>query len=473
MKNLPGANASVEEILERVRSLKGRFLREVLPSDVIIDKRNKGSVGNLIEHYGFGIENNSIAGPDFVKSEIELKVLPLKKTSKGLIIKERTKVCSINYKSLPLESWSSSHARLKLRSILFIFYIHEDDALDSLIKDYFLFEIGTDEGALRADWEKTVSFVRQGKAHLLSEGLTNYLAPSRSGLGGLDSEGRPRDLVPQFEDVEPLALRRAFSLKPYYTTSIFQERVLKKVFTPLSEIKFTGTEEDVVPFIIKKINGFKGVKLKEFARIHGLSMKKGKAKSAQLVRSALGLVGSHENVLEFNRLGIKFKTVPVHPKTLVPYEAMSFPVVPFIQVVREDFWNSDLIDQANNIIVIPLLRESRSSQGEDEKIGKAVYLNLDDEELELVREDYERYREFYTHLFDRFQSEGIDGALKYWEENFIRSSQTKIVHMRPHTTKGNFDDSIGALLKVKHSFWFNKAFIHQKISAELLNNGNC
>ena len=463
MKHLPGANASVEEILERARSLKGRFLREVLPSDVLIDKRNKGSVGNLIEHYGFGIENNSIAGPDFVKSEIELKVLPLKKTSKGLIIKERTKVCSINYKALPLEIWSSSHARLKLRSILFIFYIHEDDVLDSLIKDYFLFEIGTDEGTLRADWEKTVSYVRQGKAHLLSEGLTNYLAPSRSGSGGLDNEGRPRDLVPQFEDAEPMALKRAFSLKPYYTTSIFQERVLKKVFTPLSEIKFTGTEEDVVPFIIKKINGYEGIELKEFARIHGLSLKMGKARSAQLVRTALGLVGSHENVLEFRRLGIKFKTAPVHPRTLVPHEAMSFPVVPFIQVVEEDFWESDLMDQVNNIIVIPLLRVSRESRGEDEKIGRSVYLNLDDGELDLIRDDYERYREFFKLLFDRVQSIGVVGALKFWEENFIRSSQTKIVHMRPHTTKGNYDDTLGELQKVKHSFWFNKRFIQEKL----------
>lgn len=463
MKNLPGANASVEEILERARSLKGRTLLEILPSDILIDRRNKGSVGNLIEHYGFGIENNSFAGPDFVKSDIELKVLPLKKTSKGLITKERTKVCSINYKTLPLETWGVSHARIKLRSILFIFYIHEQDVLEALIKDYFLFEIGKDEGSLKADWEKTVSYVRHGKAHLLSEGLTNYLAPSRSGSGGLDKEGNPKDLVPQFNDVEPLALKRAFSLKPHYTTSIFQERVLKKVFTPLSEIKFVGTEDDVVPFIIKKINGFEGIELKEFARLHGLSLKMGKAKSAQLVRTALGLVGSHENVLEFSRLGIKFKTAPVHPITMTPYEAMSFPVVPFIQVVEENFWDSDLVDQVNNIIVIPLLREFRETRGEDERIGKAAFLNLNDVELELVRDDYERYREFFKQLDEKVQSSGAVGALKYWEDNFIRSTQTKIVHMRPHTTKGNYDNTLGEIQKVKHSFWFNKSFIRDRL----------
>ena len=30
-------------------------------------------------------------------------------------------------------------------------------------------------------------------------------------------------------------------------------------------------------------------------------------------------------------------------------------------------------------------------------------------------------------------------------------------------TKGNYDDSIGQLEKVKHSFWFNKGFIKDKI----------
>jgi DNA mismatch repair protein MutH len=458
-----GANASIDEILESAKRLKGKALVDLLPEGFHIDKRNKGSVGNLIERFGFGIENNSISGPDFIKEAIELKVLPLKRTSKGLIIKERTKICSINYRTLPQEVWHTSHAKFKLNKILFIFYIHSDDVRDAIIKDYFLYKIESDEKTLKDDWDKTVSYVSNGRAHLLSEGMANYLAPSRSGTGGLDESGVPKDLVPQYNDFEPRALKRAFSLKPTYTTSIFQERVLNKVFTPLSEIQFVGRVEEVVPFVIKKLNTFEGVKLSEFARLHGLELKEGKSRSAQLIRTALGLVGSHENVLEFNRLGIKFKTAPVATNTMMPFEAMSFPVVPFRQVIEEDFWESDIIGQMSEIIVIPLLRGNREDLGGDEIIGKAFFLRLEESELEMIEEEYESYRIFFKELEVRLRNEGKTNALQFWEREFIRSTQTKIIHMRPHTTKGNYDESIGNLEKVKHSFWFNKSFIKDKL----------
>ena len=127
MNQLPGPYGSLKDILKSAERIKGKALKDFVPSDIEIKKRNKGSVGNLIETYGFGIENNGIAEPDFIKESIELKILPLEKSGNTLKIKERTKICSINYKTLPLETWSESHARSKLKKILFIFTIHHND----------------------------------------------------------------------------------------------------------------------------------------------------------------------------------------------------------------------------------------------------------------------------------------------------------------------------------------------------------
>ena len=109
-------------IIERARLLKGKTLdiileKSPLPQD-IVNASNKGRVGNLIEKHWFGIENNSYAEPDFKTAGIELKVSPIKELkSTSLVVKERTKICRINYVELIKEEWISSHAKNKLNKI--------------------------------------------------------------------------------------------------------------------------------------------------------------------------------------------------------------------------------------------------------------------------------------------------------------------------------------------------------------------
>ena len=109
---------SESEVIARAKSLKGKTIDDLLNGQ-IFDK-GKGAIGNIIERNGFGIANNNDAAPDFKNLGIELKIFPLKKLAKGdLTAKERTKICSINYKTLIDENWKSSHARNKLNKILF------------------------------------------------------------------------------------------------------------------------------------------------------------------------------------------------------------------------------------------------------------------------------------------------------------------------------------------------------------------
>ena len=91
MKN--GRQCNRQEIESISKSAIGKSLNDILREEAITieDKEaNKGGLGQLIEKYLFGMENNSDSEPDFMPAGIELKVTPYKKIKNGkLSAKER------------------------------------------------------------------------------------------------------------------------------------------------------------------------------------------------------------------------------------------------------------------------------------------------------------------------------------------------------------------------------------------------
>ena len=73
---------SREEIEVIAKSAIGKSLNDILNEEVVTieDKEtNKGGLGQLIEKYLFGMDNNSDSEPDFMPAGIELKVTPYKR----------------------------------------------------------------------------------------------------------------------------------------------------------------------------------------------------------------------------------------------------------------------------------------------------------------------------------------------------------------------------------------------------------
>lgn len=66
---------TLEELKNRAKALKGKYISELKPS---LDIKDKGAIGKIIEEFGFGIKNNSESRPDFYDIGVELKVVPLK-----------------------------------------------------------------------------------------------------------------------------------------------------------------------------------------------------------------------------------------------------------------------------------------------------------------------------------------------------------------------------------------------------------
>ena len=139
-----------------------------------------------------------------------------------MTIKERTKVCSINYRKLIEEKWPSSHAKIKLNKILFVFYeYNKQQPIHSKIVDYVIFNLeNSDEPLIKSDWERTKKNVEEGNAHLLSESQNVILAASRSGAGKLPENKWPNQ---PNQTKSKKARQRAFSLKPSFTRTIWYE----------------------------------------------------------------------------------------------------------------------------------------------------------------------------------------------------------------------------------------------------------
>lgn len=450
-------NATTIEILDRAKEIIGLTINQLTGNELPLSKNlNKGEIGNIIQEYGFGIKPNSLAEPDFSSASIELKIIPLTKTSKGYLrVKERTKVGMINYETLVHENWESSHAKHKLSKILFIPIEHNyTDARESRILDAFLYQVEDVEEytTIKDDWERTKRLVSEGKAHSLSESQNKILAPSRSGTS------RDKDWTIQPFSSEK-ALKRAFSLKQSYTNLVFTSRQQGDEIIKLSDIKeFRG--KNLIDTVLHKISIWEGKTLLDFSQTEGIQLKKGKNRNATLVRQLLGLK-SKGTVKEFEEIGLSIKVTPRNLNTEVAFEQMSFPYQPFASIIEEeDFEESQLRAYLQSFIFIPLLSAKKAEKDPGKVFfGKAYFWSPNENELEEISKEWELYRDTLRQglTFTNKIVKSKKGFIT--QTNLPKRSQTKWIHMRPHARDSNdVDKSIDFKGKycVKMSFWLNQ-----------------
>ena len=115
---------SEKELLSFYKKFKGKNLLELksLLDEDIESKigSNKGMVGQIFEGLT-GRPPNSSEEPDIEELGIELKAIPFKRLkNNSLSSKERSKLKSINYKTLLHETWKDSFLIKKINKILFL-----------------------------------------------------------------------------------------------------------------------------------------------------------------------------------------------------------------------------------------------------------------------------------------------------------------------------------------------------------------
>jgi len=455
---------SEEALLEIASQLKGKTISEIFQGE--INEKNKGNIGNIIESHGFGIKNNNDSRPDFEALGIELKVLPMKRLGdRSLTVKERTKICLINYKKLIEEKWDSSHARHKLYRILFVFYEYDNRSpMQSKILDNLLYKLEINEEPLiRSDWERTKKLVADGYAHTLSESQNRVLAASRSGAGKLSEDQWPEQ---PNKTHSRTARQRSFSLKPSYTKTLWSVLQNKKDFDRIMDIESYDSYEELEKIILGRLNKWEGHSLEEFSKVHCIKPGKGKNAESSILRRALGFEEMGGPIKEILEMGLKVKMIPVRKSDMYPFEAMSFPFQPLGELAEEErFDDSDFYTYLQGFLLIPLIRESRENKSFNKIIfGKSFIWKPNHDELVLIQSEWERIRNVVRAGIE-VEKKIIKSKRGFIQKNNLPGeTDTHCIHMRPHARDANDLDASVDIGICKQSFWFNKSFLLKKLT---------
>ena len=463
-----------ESVMRHARKLEGRTLREAInvlvpPKElgVVMEEaakyctgKAKGKFGNAIEAGHFYYRPNSDKEPDL--GWAELKCTGLKRVKSGrstkLSAKERLVICMINFgggqradvPSLLDESFETSHAKKKLESLVLVFYEYAKDTavldLNVLLVDHWTPD-ASELRMIREDWEVIRSYVNDGKAHLISEGLTNLLGACTKGAKGTD---RVKQAKSQ-EQAKP----RAFALKQAFVTQIY-ERLLSQRDggkAPEPEIHLDGMDlyrkakDRFEDFVTKRLNKYAGKTTVQICDELGITGKfESKDKHARRMRKFLNkiLSGSQDqesdNLAEFKNTGLQIKTVRLKPNGM-PAEAVSFPHFKYDELAAEDAWeDSELYGMLTSRFLFIFLREM--GEGKDPVFERAVFHSLSEADLDEAEEAWKL---------------AVEKAREHLYEEMPGQKANRVIHVRPHDSKARYGKD--PTIEKHRCFWLNHGYI--------------
>ena len=447
-------HSSVDDLVSHAKKLHNRTFGEcasLLELDFANDlsKIGKGGLGNVLEAM-FGLEQNNRSEADFIEAKmegstevgLELKLVPLHHTTKGLAVKERLVLGNINYTEIQYESWEESKARAKMNRMLNVFVdFNRVDLMQSKVKHSSLWELSEPtESILQQDWAKCQKYALDGRAHELSERFFQTLSPCRKGAGG------EKDWV-YYEGASEPAKRRAFSLKQGYMDGVFRNsknRITSGSIFSSDELRIN----DIDKILIEKINRITGMTVGDVCTRLNITLPPSKDAVSRLARLFLTDGVSHKRIVELDDRGLALKNVPLNPITGKPWEATSFQRTNLLDLMEcEAFENHKLSQVLSGIIFLPNLRVERKINDRKQiKFGKPVLWRPSNIEWKTIKREWTMYR---NHLRKYGFSRPLPGA-----------SQTKIIHMRPkaaNNSKVEIDHNGNTI--THQAFWLNQSFV--------------
>jgi len=464
-----------ESVMRHARKLEGRTLRDAIntlvpPQElgVVMEEaakfctgKAKGKFGNAIEAGHFYYRPNSDKAPDLGWAELKCTGLKKLKKSDAKRAKERLVICMINFgggqradvPSLLDESFTTSHAKKKLESLLLVFYDYVKDVPVMDLEVDLVGHWSPDENELHMieeDWKTIQSLIEQGKAHTLSEGMTNLLGACTKGAKGTDR-------VRQAKSTE-LAKPRAFALKQAFVSHIY-ESLKKPKKEALPEQSLAGMElyrqakgrfED---FVLNRLNAYAGKPTIQICEELGVTGSfNGKSQHAQRMRRFLNaiLTGNPEhsakNLAEFKKTGLTIKTIR-KMKSGLPKEAVSFPYFDYEELIAEgadDWEDSELYGMLTNRFLFIVL--NFTGDDADPTFVKALFHSLSEADLDDARLSWET---------------AIQRAKEKRYEEMPGQFDNRVIHVRPHDSKdkdGNYPDG-----HIRQCFWLNKSYLKDVI----------
>ena len=443
---------SIDSIMEYAEGLIGKTFGEIDKNERLGDNRGKGNLGQVVEESYFGYDINSRAEADFSHVGVELKVTPFKvNKNKTISAKERLVLNIINYMEEYKKDFYESSFWQKNNKLLLVFYQwkKEIDKKDYVVKDIMLHEFSEEDlVVIKDDWNTIVNKIKEGKAHELSEGDTNYLAACSKGVN------RNSVRIQPFSN--ELAMQRAYSLKSSYMTSLIRKRLGVKDDEVVSILK--GTKMTIEQLLECKFEKFYGKSIDDICKelnvdIYAENGKLPKNYVQIIVSRILGLTTNDLNKIEeFSKANIKFKTIRIEKNGKIK-EHMSFPTFKYKEIIKEDWYNSNLrnlFEEQKYLFVV-----FRYDENNVLRLDKIKLWNMPISVLDTYVKD--TWEETVRVIKEGVKIE-IKGRKTY--DNLPGPKFNGICHTRPHAI--NSDDTYelpdGRKL-VKKCFWLDKDYI--------------
>lgn len=456
-QELPYDKNSALSIFEYSKGILGKCLRDYITDDYEL-KDGKGRVGQMVENLYFLLATNNNPEADFASAGMELKSTPLKLGKNNtFLIKERLVCNMINYCEVVKEDFEHSHFYTKCQLMLLLFYLHKkgDDILDFKFMFSVLWKLPEkDLMIIKQDYEFIINKIREGNAHLLSEGDTMYLGACRKGQKGDGLMKQPSNLVG--------APKRAFSLKPAYMRTILQyviesgeNAVCNFEMSVHNQLVSSGDlrRQTFDNILLQRVSHYLGKDYMAIAQEKNIDLSNNPKNKFSIIANAL--IGERRcfNVNrseEFLKAGLTMKTIRVQANGNIK-EAMSFENIDYLEVAECDNWyDSRLYELFSSRFLFIIFKEQ--TQGKDDYVLHQAFF------WTMPQEDLETAEEFWQHI----RSNVLDGKIeaKYW----WKGADKRKFHVRPKGRKAtDLASAPNGKQAKKYCYWFNNDYIKKVV----------
>lgn len=436
------------------KSAIGKSIEDIMNEEVVtIDNSgvNKGGLGQLVEQYLFGMQNNSESEPDFMPAGIELKVTPYKRIKGGkLSAKERLVLNIINYMDEWKNDFKDSHFWFKNNTIQLLWYLWEPNKDNKKFKITHekLLELAKNEDLeqIEEDWNYIIQKIKDGKAHEISEADTMYLGACTKGANASSKREQP------FNDI--LAMQRAFCFKTSYMTQL-----VRKYIGDYSDVEkvLKGTKDTFNQYVSEIVNKYKGKSQKELMKEFNIDSK-AKNINSMLISRMFNVQSKLADTEEFQKANIIPKTIRIEENGRIK-ESISFPAFKYTELINQNWEDSDLREQLETTKYMFFV--FKKTKGE--YIFKGIKLwNMPETDIETSV--MEMWKKTYNAISTGNIVKSITNGIR--KTNFPGMSENEVCHVRPHGRNAKdtaplpvADKLTGATKYTKHCFWINNKYI--------------
>ena len=462
MNNLPYDKTSKESIEEYGKQLRSKTFKDVLIEykdlydnnidleslyDYFNNPRSKGSLGNLLEEFYFLYAPNSNPEADFNEAGVELKVTPYV-INKNLTMKakERLVLSMINYMEDYKLKFEDNHMYKKCTLMLIVYYLYEPtkERLDYVMKYIKLFNFPeVDLEIIKNDYYKIMAKIKEGKAHELSESDTNYLGACTKGANSSSVREQPFSSIP--------AQSRAYCLKNSYMTYILNKYIANENEDCESIVKDANIlkTQSLEDYIISKLSQYYGIDILTLKKQFNINIStSNKAFNYHLAKAMLEVV--NDKIEEFEKANIQIKTIRVECSGRIK-ESMSFPAFKYVEIVNQEFEDSDLYDIFSNTKFLFMIYQY--DENHNLIFKKAMFWNVPYSDLNgEIRRVWNETKQLVS-----------NGEY----DNLPKIKDSEICHVRPHGRNAEdvFPTPSGTYA-TKKCFWLNRQYILKQIKGE-------